>query len=55
MGEELKKFLEGVGALTELWVVIYTNFRKQGVNHKEAIDFTKGMIDCVLKFGENNK
>jgi hypothetical protein len=51
MGEELKKFLEGVGALTELWTVIYNNFRRQGMARHEAAEHTQMMVQTILKMG----
>ena len=55
MNEKLKEFLMGVGAMTELWMVTYNNFRKQGLGHTEALEhttaFTKTLMGYVKDVG----
>lgn len=55
MNEKLKEFLMGIGAMTELWMVTYNNFRKQGLGHTEALEhttaFTKTLMGYVKDVG----
>lgn len=48
MNEKLKEFLVGIGALTELWMITYNNFRKQGLSHSEALEHTGAFTKSIL-------
>lgn len=48
MNEKLKEFLLGIGALTELWMIRYNNFRKQGLNHFDALEHTGAFTKVIL-------
>lgn len=52
MNEKLKEFLLGMGVLTELWVVTYNNFRKQGLSHSEALDHTSAFMKTVMEYAK---
>lgn len=52
MNEKLKEFLLGMGVLTELWVVTYNNFRKQGLSHSEALDHTGAFMKTVMDYAK---
>lgn len=48
MNEKVKELLVAVGALTELWVVTYNNFRNQGLKHSDALDHTGAFIKVLI-------
>lgn len=55
MNEKLKEFLLGIGAMTEMWMITYNNFRKQGLSHSDALEhttaFTKTLMGYVKDVG----
>ena len=50
MNEKLKEFLMGIGAMTELWMVTYNNFRKQGLGHTEALEHTTAFTKTLMGY-----
>ena len=50
MNEKLKDFLLGIGALTEMWMITYNNFRNQGIEHAAALEHTAVFIKVILKY-----
>lgn len=50
MNGTLKDFLLGLGALTEMWMITYNNFRNQGLGHAEAIEHTTAFTKVMLKY-----
>ena len=51
MNEQLKQTIMAVGALSELWVLTYTNLLKQGLDPSTAAVHTKLMIEAILSLG----
>ena len=58
MDENMKKQLEdlitGVGAITELWTLVYKNLKNQGMTASEAVINTKAVIETIFAIGGIN-
>lgn len=51
MNGNLKDFLTGIGAMVELWTVIFKGFKAQGYEDKDALTHTKAFMETVIKTG----
>ena len=55
MNEKVLEFIQGLGALTEIWLVTYTNFKKQNLSDAEAFahtrEFMKVMMSTITDLG----
>lgn len=51
MNDKLIKLINGIGAMSELWVIIYSGFKKQGMTDENAMLHTKNFMEVILKFG----
>lgn len=49
MNEQVQQFLLAIGATTELWMVTYNNFIKQGLAHKDALEHTSEFMKVFIK------
>lgn len=58
MDENIKKQLEelitGVGAITELWTMVYKNLRNQGMTVTEAATNAKMVVETIFAIGGIN-
>lgn len=54
MNEKILELIKGIGALTEIWVVAYTNFKAQGLNHKEALEHTREFVSLLINNSNAN-
>lgn len=58
MDENIKKQLEelitGVGAITELWSMVYKNLRSQGMTVTEAAINTESIVKTIFAIGGIN-
>jgi hypothetical protein len=52
MNEKLQEFLQGMGIMTELWMVTYNNFRKQGLSHSESLDHTAAFTKAIMEYAK---
>lgn len=53
MNEQLQNLIRGVGIMTELWIVTYNGFRKQGITHSEALEHTGAFMKVMIaQYGE---
>lgn len=43
-----KDFINNMGVLCETWTVIYTKFKSQGMETKEAIMHTQGFMTALI-------
>ena len=54
MNDKLNEFVKNMGVLCETWYVSYSNFIKMGLDHKAALDHTKGFMAAFMEsFGKN--
>ena len=50
MNEKTLKLITSIGAMTEIWMVIYQAFLSRGMSQEEAIIHTKGLYETIFKF-----
>ena len=55
MNDKIQELIRGMGALTELWLITYNLFLKQGCDSNMAIKHTQGLVSACLAIGNNNK
>ena len=48
MNEEFKKFMEGIGILTEFAFALYMGFLKAGFNSDQALELTKSQLNAFI-------
>lgn len=46
--EQVNQIIDGIGLMTEIWVVAYQNFLKQGLSTGEAIASTKELLSLMM-------
>lgn len=51
MNEKLMALINGIGVMSELWVITYNSFMKQGMSTDDALLHTKNFMEVMLKFG----
>lgn len=49
MNEKVQQLLTGIGALIELWGVVYNGFLGRGFDKKEAIDHTAAFMKMIVE------
>lgn len=57
MNEKTLEFINSIGIMTEIWMVIYQAFLSRGMNQEEAMIHTKGLYETIFKilFGKTNE
>lgn len=45
---QINDIIQGLGVMTELWIITYQNFKKQGFNDSDSILHTKAFMSIVL-------
>ena len=50
MNEKTLEFINSIGIITEIWMVIYQAFLSRGMNQEEAMIHTKGLYETIFKF-----
>lgn len=55
--EQVNQLISGIGLMTELWVITYQGFIKQGMNADEAIMHTKALMSIMVEsfYGNNQE
>lgn len=48
MNEQLMNLINGLGAVTEMWMVIFANFKAQNMDDDDAIKHTKAMMEVLM-------
>lgn len=46
--EQVNQIIQGLGAITEMWVIVYNNFKQQGLNDEVALALTKALMSVVM-------
>lgn len=47
--DRMKDFLTGVGLMTEIWMVTYNGFKKQGLTDQDALAHTKAFMTMAME------
>lgn len=54
MSDGLKSFVNNLGVLCETWTVIYTKFKAQGMDNKEALAHTQAFMTALISANGQN-
>ena len=47
--EQVNKLIQGIGMMTELWMITYKGFKRQGLNDEESLMHTKLFMSVMLE------
>ncbi len=53
MTEEIKNLIKGIGAMSEMYKLVYDSLKTQGFDNKLCIEFTKHQIEMIIAQGKN--
>ena len=54
--EQLKDFFDAIGAVTEIWLMVYNNFRDSRMSEQSAIKHTQAfMTSFMISMCKDNK
>lgn len=48
MNDKLKQFIADIGALCEMWTIIYRSFLNQGMDANEALKHTQAFLTATM-------
>lgn len=48
MNEQLKELINSIGMMTELWMITYEGFKRQGMAEKDALLHTREFMVAFL-------
>ena len=48
VNDALKQFIANLGIICETWTIVYKNFISQGMNEKEAMTHTQGVMTSII-------
>lgn len=46
--EQINQLINGVGLISELWVITYKSFKNQGLSDEAAVMHTKALMSIML-------
>ena len=46
--EQLKEFFNAIGAMTEIWLMVYNNFRDSRISEQSAIKHTQAFMTAFM-------
>lgn len=44
----LNEFIKSIGMLTEVWVIIYNGFKRQGMHDSDALKHTEAFMSAAM-------
>lgn len=47
--EQVNQLIQGIGVMTELWLITYQSFAKQGLSNEDAIMHTKALMSIMVE------
>lgn len=48
--EKVNQIIQGIGVMTELWMITYNGFKSQGLTDDDAIGHTKAFMSIMMTF-----
>lgn len=48
--EKVNQIIQGIGVMTELWMITYNGFKSQGLTDDDAIGHTKAFMLIMMTF-----
>ena len=52
--DHVKQIIQGIGVMTELWMITYNGFKSQGLNDTDALSHTKAFMSIMVTGLFNN-
>lgn len=53
--DQVNQFIQNIGLMTEIYMITYSGFKKQGLNDRDALMHTKTLLSAMLEtFMESN-
>ena len=52
--DQVKQIIQGIGVMTELWMITYNEFKSQGLNYADALSHTKAFMSIMMTGLFNN-
>lgn len=46
--DKLNELLQGLGAMSEFWIITYESFKKHGLSDSEALTHTQAFMSIML-------
>lgn len=46
--DQVNQIIQGLGAITEMWMIVYNNFKQQGLNDEVALAHTKALMSVAM-------
>ena len=46
--DQVKQLIQGIGLMTELWMITYQGFKAQGLNDADAATHTKAFMSVII-------
>lgn len=53
--DQIDQLIQGIGIMTDLWVITYQNFKNHGMNDTDAVNNTKALMSVMVDSVINNK
>lgn len=47
--DQVKQLIQNIGLMTEIYMITYGGFKKQGLNDKDALMHTKTLISAMME------
>lgn len=47
--EQINQLIQGIGMMTELYLITFSNFKKQNLNDEDAIKHTKAFMSVMME------
>lgn len=47
--EQVNQLIQGIGMMTELWIITYNGFVNQGMTDEDAIMHTKALMSIMVE------
>lgn len=47
--EQVNQLIQNIGMCTELWIITYTSFKRQGLSNEEATMHTKSFMSTMIE------
>lgn len=48
--DAVQELINGIGLMTELWIIVYNSFTSHGMNDKEAFAHTREFMSVITDF-----
>lgn len=47
--DQVNQIIAGIGTLSELWIITYQSFKRQGMTDDDAIKHTKALMSIMVE------